>query len=427
MSEAAENVNVLNYIKMFFRRKEFLVVGAMIGLAGGIALGELLPKEYISSTVILVEEGKTDNPLFDKLAVSTTVQERLINIRESLLGWYSIVELVKRLKLDEDVRNQRQYNDLIEGIRKRISITLKGTNVLYLSYTSSKPIETQAVVQNITDIFVNRNKEIQEKETADAITFIEEQLKVYKGKIKSAEIAELQDRLNELMIDSTDKHPLVKQVRERIDAKMDELKKDNLEFTEANILKTESNQKIIQQIQSALTQLEGAAPDAASTDAGLYKFMLLDKFGDVVARDAKVNEEIYNILLERLETAKITQRLQMSKEGTRYTIVDPPRVPLSPFRPRRELVAVAGLFIGLAAGAGLLFMIEFFDKSFIDVEDAKEYLGVPLLGAISRIATDEELARGRHGTTWLYVLTGILSLSLIFGAMTLANVLKINI
>ena len=46
-----------------------------------------------------------------------------------------------------------------------------------------------------------------------------------------------------------------------------------------------------------------------------------------MARDANVNETIYNTLLQRLETAKITQRLQSSQEGTKYTIIDPPARP----------------------------------------------------------------------------------------------------
>ncbi|HRZ40453.1 MAG TPA: hypothetical protein P5246_05540, partial [Candidatus Omnitrophota bacterium] len=301
------NVQVLNYVRMFLRRKEFLIVGAILGLALGLCAGNVMPPQYRSSTVILVEEGKSDNPLFDKLAVSTTVQDRLSNIKESMLGWYSMVELVKRLNLHADIRSAQEFESLVLGIRDRISIMLKGHNVLYLSYVGKDPRETQAVVENITDIFITRNKEIQNRETEDAIKFIEEQLKVYKGKIKSAEIAELQDKLDELLIDSTDKHPLVKQLRERIDLKMKELEKEKLEFTKADDLVKESNKKIIENIQKALSNIEGEVAKDENKD--LYKFVLADKIGDVVARDAEVNESIYNVLLQRLETAKITQSL----------------------------------------------------------------------------------------------------------------------
>lgn len=418
----SEGFPVTAYLKMIFRRRQLIITAALVGLTGGICAGLLMPKQYRSSTVMLVEEGKTDNPLFERLAVSTTVKERMTNISESMLGWYSMVELVKRLGMDRDIRSAKEYEDLILGIRRRIEISMRGHNVLFLSYVGKDPRTTQAVVQNVTDIFIDRNKEIQSRETADAITFIEEQLKVYKGKIKSAEIADLQDKLEELLVDSTERHPLVRQLRERIDRKKEELRNENLEFTDAATIKFESSKPLISSIESALNTI-GAGPAANDKD-GLYKLMLLDKLGNVVARDAKVNEEIYNVLLERLETAKITQRLQMSKEGTKYTILDPPRVPLAPFKPNRLLVSLAGLALGLAAGAGMIFAAEFFDKSFIDVQEAKEFLGVPLLGAISKITTKEDIRKETVRRRWMYTVTGFVCIIVILAVAMAVNVVK---
>lgn len=418
---SADSFPISTYLKMFFRHKDVVIITTIIGLTIGLCAGQLMPKQYQSSTVILVEEGKTDNPLFDNLAVSTTVQERLINIRESMLGWFSLVELVKRLELDKGSINKKQYEDLILGIRSRIVISMRSSNVLYMSYSGNDAVTTQAIVQNITDIFIERNKQVQEEETADAIVFIEEQLKVYKGKIKSSEIAELQDSLDDLLIDSTEKHPLVKQLRDRIDRKREELKKENLKFTIPSQIKTETAQPLVSSIQAALNKI---GTGAGNEQEGLYKMMLLDKLGDVVARDAKVNEELYNVLLARLETAKITQRLQMSKEGTKYTIIDPPRVPLAPFKPNRLLAALVGLILGLGAGIGGVFAIEFFDKSFIDVQDAKEFLGVPLLGAISKITTIDEIRREASRRRLLYIVTILCCTIIVLTVVTVMNVVN---
>jgi len=101
------NISVVGYIKIFFRRKELIIIPAFIGLVLGMCAGIILPKKYKSETIILVHEGKTDNPLFDKIAVSTTVEQRLATIRESMLGWNSLVELVKRLDLDKKVKSQQ--------------------------------------------------------------------------------------------------------------------------------------------------------------------------------------------------------------------------------------------------------------------------------------------------------------------------------
>ncbi len=61
--------------------------------------------------------------------------------------------------------------------------------------------------------------------------------------------------------------------------------------------------------------------------------------------------------------------------------------------------------MGVVSGVGLVICFEFLDKSFIDVEEAKHFLGVPLLGAISKINTEESIRGRRERIAWLYTLT----------------------
>jgi len=402
-SSEETSISPINYMKIFFRRKELVLIPMFIGLILGVCTGVLLPKEYKSETVILVREGKSDNPLFHQLAVSTTVEQRLIGIRETILGWNSLVELVKRLDLDKNVRTKAEFEHLVMRIRNNIKIQLRGGNILNLAYVDKDPEQTQAVVKNITDIFISKNVQAQNRETSEAITFIDEQLHVYLGKIKSAEIAELQDQLDTLLLDSTEKHPLVRELKNQIIARKESLKRKNLEYTEANDLVEQNTKPLIEEIKKALNTIEGSTLGKKSSDDQGVETQLMVNIGleGVVARDIGVNEQIYNMLLQRLETAKITQRLQSSKEGTHYEIIDPPRIPLKPFKPNIFLVVLIGLFLGGAAGVGLVLACEFLDRSFIDVEEAKEYLGVALIGAISKISTLESIRKEKEKMRWL--------------------------
>src|SRR3989338_3836104 len=145
----------LEYLKIFFRRKWLLIIPTFTGLIIGVCSGILLPPKYLSSTLILVEEGKSDNPLFSNLAVSTTVAQRMNTIRESMLSWNSLVELVKRLHLDREVKSTYDFEQLILSIRRKIAIRPRSQNIIELHYVSEQPVETQAVVKNITDILDN--------------------------------------------------------------------------------------------------------------------------------------------------------------------------------------------------------------------------------------------------------------------------------
>lgn len=428
MSESKfSNMSPMNFLKIFFRRKEMIIIPAFAGLVIGVCAGMVLPKKYVSSTVLLVEEGKSDNPLFNNLAVSSTVGQRLNTISESMLGWNSLVELVKRLNLDKDVKTPAQLEYLILGIRKDMDIRPKSNNIINLSYTGDTPEITQSIVQNITEIFIDRNKNIQEKETSDAIKFIEEQLKVYRGKIKSSEIAQMNDELKTLLLDSTDKHPRVKELRELITTKEEELRKENLQYTENLMIDTKTNNPIILEIKSALETVEKDLDiqqfgDDAQQD--YYKILLAEKIDKVMAKDIGINQDMYNRLLQRLETAKITQRLQASKEGTKYTVLDPPRLPLRPIKPNKMMVALGGMVAGLALGVGLVLAIEFLDKSFIDVEDANNYFDAPLLGAISKIKTEAGIRHEREKTVWVYSLCAIAGVMIIIATKAFSHFIQ---
>ncbi len=421
--------SVQGYLKIFFRRKWMLIVPAFGGLVLGICTSVLLPRQYKSSTTILVQEGKSDNPLFSKLAVSSTMIQRAQAIRETILGWDSLVKLVKRLDLDQNVKSSVQFENLIAKLRKDIDIRLREGDIIDLSYINENPQRAQAVVKNVTDIFIERNVSVQNRETSDAIKFIEAQLRIYRGKIKSAEIAQLKDKLNALLVDSTEEHPMVKELRAQINKKMEELKKENLEYSEDARLSAETTNPMLEQIKKSLDSITdntvaSTTVQAPSDEKDVYKVLLLDKLDTVMARDVNVNEEIYNSLLQRLETAKITQRLQSSKEGTKYTILDPPRVPLQPIQPNVPLVVFVGLFLGLATGAGLTFLSEFMDKSFLDVQEASHFLEAPLLGAISKINTRESLLYVKERNKWVAFLLGISGILLVSFTIMIKAFLK---
>ena len=79
-----------------------------------------------------------------------------------------------------------------------------------------------------------------------------------------------------------------------------------------------------------------------------------------------------------------------------------------------------GLILGAFSGVGLVFSKEFLDHSFLDIEDAKQNLDLPVLGAISRITTQEEIDKEKSLEKKWTVLAIELSASLIFLAMLIS-------
>ncbi len=424
--EQTTSKHPIEYIKLVFRHKWLLIVPCFFGLVLGIVACFILPRTFESYTIVLVQEEKMLNPIIQGLAVSTDVVKRMGTLREQILGWNSLVTLTKKLKMDKDVSNQEQFEALILGLRKNIVVSMRGPMLIQISYRNENPQKALAVVQTLSDNIIEENMRAQTKESDVAINFIKEQLQVYKRKIKQAEIAKLEEELKTLLVDSTEMHPRVKQLREQIAVATQEL--GPIEYQTGDIeqpatsktyetLKAELD-KLIEKEQAAggtgTEALIGGNQDPNST---LYKLMLMDRLDSSLSRDINVNQNIYNMLLQRLETAKISQRLEVSKEGTRYTIIDPPRLPLQPIKPKKPMVILMGLFLGAATGIGLIFGKEFLDQSFLDVDDIKATLTFPVLGAISRITTQEEVMKERTRNRMAVISSSIVSVVLIVTAM----------
>lgn len=393
----------LDYLKIFFRRKWFIIIPTVIGLAVSIIACNTLPKMYEASTLVLVEEGRVVNPLIQGLAVSTSTAQRMAVLREQILGWDRINQLISALNLASGVRNQLQFESLVKQLRKNIIVRLRGNNIISISYAGKDPLGAQNIVKTITDIFIAENLRQQNKETDDAIAFINDQLALYKKKLKQAEISGFEDQLTKLKVDSTEKHPLVLELRNKIAKAKEEMESGNYEVDVNNLANSDTELKKMREELKQMRE-ELATPSvesgdisinrakyAASSNEKLYKLLLLERIDMVAARDTSVNEKLYNILLERLETAKITKRLESSKEGTRYTILDPARLPLKPISPNKGLVLFVGAFLGACLGTGFVVVVEMFDRSFLGVDEAKTYLELPILGAVSKIITQADV------------------------------------
>lgn len=426
-----ENENFLkpgDYIKIVFRRKWLMIVPVFIGLITGIVAGHLMPKSYQAETTILVEEEKVINPLIEGLAIATSVADRLQSIQEQILSWKTLVKLSLKLNLIQVDTDEKELKRLVARLRSNMFVGMKGFNVITVAFQSQAPEETKKVVDALTDLFIQENIERQTKETEIAVKFIKEQLGVYRRKIKEAEIAGLQEQLDILLVDATDKHPQVRDLKQQIAKAKEELDSEEYDITQGSIKQIPD--PVQKKIQAELEKIEqeerrkaGFVAEAeASTStvnqssqlSNLYKVLLMDKLDKVKARDAGVNEGIYYKLLERLESARITQRLETSKEGTRYMVLNPAQVPTKPIKPNKLLIMVMGMFIGSVSGVGLVLGAEVMDNSILDIDEAKRVLDLPILGAISKIATQEEIdkEKARNKITIRAVLAIGLSIAL---------------
>lgn len=110
-----------------------------------------------------------------------------------------------------------------------------------------------------------------------------------------------------------------------------------------------------------------------------------------LAREQRVNEELYVMLRTRYEELRIQEASVIAD----VRAIDPAERPESPVSPRPLLNLAVAVFLGLFAGVGAAFVLEFMDTTVKSEDELERLAGAPVLG---RIPEWTELAeeRGSH-------------------------------
>lgn len=100
-------------------------------------------------------------------------------------------------------------------------------------------------------------------------------------------------------------------------------------------------------------------------------------------RDYSVNQENYMALLQRRETAAMSQRIDERGEQVQFRVVEPARMPRSPSAPNRPAMFAGVLLLGVAGGSGLAFLLSQLRPVFDNRRTLASATGFPVLGTVA--------------------------------------------
>jgi polysaccharide chain length determinant protein (PEP-CTERM system associated) len=100
-------------------------------------------------------------------------------------------------------------------------------------------------------------------------------------------------------------------------------------------------------------------------------------------RDYEVNRGQHQQLLQRLESARLSEQAEASTENVKFRIIEPAARPLIPTGPKRGLFMTAALVVALGAALMLAVLLGQLKPVFLSRAMLKEITGLPVLGTIS--------------------------------------------
>lgn len=214
-------------------------------------------------------------------------------------------------------------------------------------------------------------------------------------------LAEYRKQLEGLLLQFTEKHPQVVALRETIrdlEAKREEeaaAKRAGRGPRSSGINALNIN-PVYQTMKIALssTEVEMAQlrDKMGAQQANVSKLQsLVNTLPEVEAqlqqlnRDYEVNRQQHTQLLRSLETAKLSEQADQSKEDVKFRIIEPASAPLKPVGPNRPLLLTAVLFLSIATGGALAFLLHQLNPVFMSRASLREFTGLPVLGSVSYV------------------------------------------
>jgi tyrosine-protein kinase Etk/Wzc len=341
---------------------------------------------------------------------------------------------------------QRNFNGTVAGLQKAVKAVEVGkkTNIINVTYNNTDPVLARDVVNTLVQSYLDQTISFKTEEANRTVSFVEDQLKstrdeldqseknlqVYKSgsgvvkldteadelikKLSEIEkdyaevtlqrkqvefalnalqearrkgqvytpaifkddplIGSMATRLTELEVqrrglvsENTENHPQVKVLQVQIDQLQRKIQA-TFETSRLNLAKLGTN------IQQQLIQYEAKMRTLPTAERDLARLMRL----------SKVNADIYMMLLQKHEEARIVKASTISN----INVVDPAITPDNPIKPKKLMYLMLGLLVGLMFGVGAAFFMDYLDDTIRDEEEAKRALGWPMLAMIPAIKHD---------------------------------------
>jgi polysaccharide chain length determinant protein (PEP-CTERM system associated) len=221
-------------------------------------------------------------------------------------------------------------------------------------------------------------------------------------------IQALQKQMDQLRLQYTDLHPDIQATKRLID-RLEEQKKIELSAQKkADPTGSKIQNPVYQQLTIAIAEADATV---ASLNARVAEYQR--RYGDLrnasnmipqveqeytqLMRDYDVYRQNYDALLKRRESVTMSGEVESKTDTVDFRVIDPPFVPSQPAWPNRPLLLTLVTLGGLGAGIAVSFLLSQLRRTVTDRRALRELTGLPLLGAVSRVETDETKRRKRKG------------------------------
>ena len=376
MENLEERTSSFHELLQIISARRVLIIAGFLSVFVVTTIGSFrMAPVYEISTTLMVEPIEVSYIESGSLSYGARASF-IANEKEIIKSRTIAEEVVRKLRLHERLgppsflsillnkffqTNPGPFEKAVRGLRKDLFVSSTGgPNIIEIGINAEDPVEGARIVNTVAQVYIDYRYQASLSKTRGAYNFIAEQVKIAQQKLGDSDRALREFKQKEKMADLTAETSYILSRLSALDAS---LSGELAEYPEKDprVVRTKEE---IQRLTAKLESLPQKELELAR-----------------LARAVKSNEEIYLILLRKLEDARISEVAEMQGMGSAM-VIDPAVPPPYPIRRKRVMFILLGGMMSLVFGMGMAFFAEYRDSSMKTSKDIEEFLHSRVLGII---------------------------------------------
>lgn len=393
-------MELIEYWYLLLRRKWIIFFSLVLFTALGIGYALWVTPVYQADGKLLFVE---DNGLSGMDGLGGSGDLMLSAIGKKADPLMTQIEMMKtRPVLNQTIAKLKMVNDEGEPVnaktlRKMLGFSVvTNTNIILLTCKNSDPILAADILNTLSEIYIDVNRDINRESATAARSFIEEQLITQKEKLDSAEdalaryktqtgtvsleqeiqlkiggIAQLESEQIKVEAELQGMESEIESYRQKLDAPG---ARNSSRYTQWRAAFEEGERKL-----ATITAHRNSLKRKINKENRQLNLLPAQeiRFANLL-RDREIAKEIYAGLLESFEQFKIREASNTSN----IKLVEEAIVPEEPVEPQKKKIVLLAMIAGFMLGFGIALLLEYLDDSPRSLEEIKKLLPYNTLGSI---------------------------------------------
>ena len=160
---------------ILWRRKWLVVIPTVLAAAGMMAYTRTLPNKYQSDTLVMIQPQRVREDLV-RSAEQVDLADRIQTITQQIMSRTRLETIINDLNLYAREREEGLMEDVVELMRRDVSVTVVRGDAFRVSYISENPIMAMRVAERLARLFIDENLREREMVAQGTSQFLGSQL-----------------------------------------------------------------------------------------------------------------------------------------------------------------------------------------------------------------------------------------------------------